>query len=227
VSEEQLLLLLHWCFVSRIGSSSATGCWCRCMWIFGLQLFWFRDSFLGIGFLEKLLPGSTSSFLRWVRSRGTRAAKFVLLFSGFFKKISPGFVALLSVRPCKSYDCPLVSEGIGIGAHIQLLSFLGGKGNEERILSKDNKRRGLFLVYFWKEQQQWALGVGQDRNPTRKETTQNTHTHTHTHTVGCGKQRDWSAILEAQFLERWWLALCRIYKESAVVADHNYDTLHL
>ncbi len=76
-------------------------------------------------------------------------------------------------------------------------------------------------MYFWKEQQQWALGVGQDHNPTRKETTQNTHT------VGCGKQRDWSAILEAQFPELWWLALCRIYKESAVVADHNYDTLHL
>jgi hypothetical protein len=50
------------------------------------------------------------------------------------------------------------------------------------MLSKDNKRRGLFLVYFWKEQQQWALGVGQDHNPNRKETTQNTHTHTHTHT---------------------------------------------
>jgi len=116
-------------------------------------------------------------------------------------------------------------EGIGIGAHIQLSSFLGDKGNEERILSKDSKRRGLFLVYFWKEQQQWALGVGQDHNSTRKETTQNTHTHTHT--VGCGKQRDWSAILEAQFPELSWLALCRIYKESAVVADHNYDTLHL
>jgi hypothetical protein len=72
----------------------------------------------------------------------------------------------------------LASEGIGIGAHIQLSSFLGDKGNEERILSKDNKRRGLFLLYFWKDQQQWALGVGQDRNPTRKETTQNTHTHT-------------------------------------------------
>jgi len=91
----------------------------------------------------------------------------------------------------------LAFEGIGIGAHIQLSSFLGDEGNEERILSKDNKRRGLFLVYFWKDQQQWALGVGQDHSPTRKETTQNTHTHT----VGCGKQRDWSAILEAQFPE--------------------------